>query len=155
VRVPPPLRVTLGSSRIARAIVVGLAISTAIVSARLPLPAWTTLVAWLALAVWAGVRWRSFGTEPQGGRVLDITLSGDRAIETRDASHRRRAGVVRAGTYVAPSLTAIVWKPDDARFSRSILILPDMLGAEDFRLLRVRLRYGRSVETAAAPASQA
>jgi hypothetical protein len=42
------------------------------------------------------------------------------------------------------ALTSIVWRPDGARWSRSILVLPDMLPPDDFRRLRVMLRYARS-----------
>jgi hypothetical protein len=62
---------------------------------------------------------------------------------------------VRAATYVGAWVTTIVWRPDGARWSRAILVLPDMLPAEDFRRLRVMLRYARSGDAQEAPASQA
>jgi hypothetical protein len=45
-------------------------------------------------------------------------------------------------------VTTIVWRPDRAAWwvpASSILLLPDMLPADDFRRLRVVLRYGRPV----------
>jgi hypothetical protein len=52
-------------------------------------------------------------------------------------------------------ITTIVWRPDNWRLSRTILVLPDMLPDEDFRRLRVMLRYARSGEVQDVPASQA
>jgi hypothetical protein len=65
------------------------------------------------------------------------------------------AGHVRAATYVGAWITTIVWRPDGSRLSRTILVLPDMLPDEDFRRLRVMLRYARSGEVQDVPASQA
>ncbi len=49
----------------------------------------------------------------------------------------------------------VVWRPDGARWSRTVLIVPDMLPAEDFRRLRVMLRYARSAEVQDVPLNQA
>jgi len=51
-------------------------------------------------------------------------------------------------------MTSIVWRPDGARWSRAILVVPDMLPADEFRRLRVMLRYARSGRAQDAPASQ-
>ena len=61
---------------------------------------------------------------------------------------RSRDGSIQDDSYVGEHLTTIVWRPDDApRYerARTILILPDMLSPEDFRRLRVLMRYGRAV----------
>ena len=47
-----------------------------------------------------------------------------------------------------------MWRPDGARWSRAILIVPDMLPPDDFRRLRVMLRYARSAVVQGAPSSQ-
>jgi hypothetical protein len=52
-------------------------------------------------------------------------------------------------------LTPIVLRPTGAHRSRAIAILPDMLGAEDLRKLRVLLRLGRSPEHGAESATRA
>ena len=88
-------------------------------------------------------------------------LGRDRAA-SRARSRARRAqgdgrlvaGHVRSSTYVGAWLTTIVWRPDGARLSRAVLIVPDMLPADDFRRLRVMLRYARSAVVQGAPASQ-
>jgi len=64
------------------------------------------------------------------------------------------AGHVRSSTRVSAALTSIVWRADGARWSRAILVLPDMLPADDFRRLRVMLRYARNGFEQEAPVNQ-
>ena len=52
------------------------------------------------------------------------------------------AGHVRPGSFVAPWLAIVRWRPDGAWWDRTLLVAPDMLGAEDFRRLRVLLKFG-------------
>ena len=84
-----------------------------------------------------------------------LRLAPNRLVAVRTGDGRLTAGHVRSSTFVASWLTTVVWRPDGVRWSRSILIVPDMLSAEDFRRLRVMLRYARSGDVDAAPASQA
>jgi hypothetical protein len=65
--------------------------------------------------------------------VTELRLAPDLVLVVHRGDGRLIAGHVRSATYVAASLTSIVWRPDGARFSRAILIVPDMLPEEDFR----------------------
>ena len=65
------------------------------------------------------------------------------------------AGHVRSATFVHPLFTSIVWRRTARAGRRPIPLVPDMLDLDDFRRLRVLLRYGRREVTAGAPASQA
>ena len=51
------------------------------------------------------------------------------------------AGELRDGAFVAPWLTIVRWRPARARFDRSVLLVPDMLPPDEFRALRVLLRW--------------
>ena len=63
---------------------------------------------------------------------------------------RRIEGVVAGRLYVGAWLTTIVVRPDGKRRrARPLAILPDMLPADDFRRLRVLLRYGAQWPTTA------
>lgn len=73
-------------------------------------------------------------------RVRRIALGRDGGIEV-EIDGRWRAGVVRDGSFVAPFLTIVRWRPAGARFDRSIVIVPDMIAREEFRALRVLLRW--------------
>ncbi len=52
-----------------------------------------------------------------------------------------------ASSYVGARVVTVVWRPDGWPWWRptpALLLLPDMLGAEDHRQLRVALRCGRA-----------
>jgi len=76
---------------------------------------------------------------PRAARRL--TLQRDGAIEVESPSGACRVGSVRPGCFVAPWLTVVRWRPVDASRDRTVLILPGMAAAEDFRRLRVLLRW--------------
>ena len=111
----------------------------------LPLDTWSMAAALTAIAIVAARGFRRFA-----GRAAPVLLcvGHDRriAITTRDG--RSRDGVILDDSYVGAGLTTIVWRPDRARRfapARTMLILPDMLAPDEFRRLRVLLRYGRPV----------
>ena len=63
-------------------------------------------------------------------------------------------GTILDATYVGARLVTIVWRADADRAgwrrlrpARTIVVLPDTLPADDFRRLRVVLRYGRVAST--------
>jgi hypothetical protein len=63
------------------------------------------------------------------------------SIETQDGRGRWRTGSVRAGSFVAPWLTIVRWRPDGAWLDRTIPILPGMASPEELRRMRVVLRW--------------
>ena len=77
--------------------------------------------------------------------ALALRFDPDGAIEVQDAAGAWRTGVVRDGSFVAPWLTIVRWRPRGARFDASIVLLPDMLPAEDFRRVRVWLLWSSSM----------
>ena len=94
---------------------------------------------WIACAALEALHSRALLRGGRAARVVSLAPGG--AIAVRDALGRWRAGDLRAGSFVAPWLTVIRWRPDGARFDRTIPILPDMLSQEDFRRVRVMLRW--------------
>lgn len=70
-----------------------------------------------------------------------LVVRRSRDIDVESGSGRWRAGRIAAGSFVAPWLTVVRWRPEGARFDRTIVVLPDMIGADDFRRLRVLLRW--------------
>jgi hypothetical protein len=152
---PPPLHVTLGPSRIAAyAIVIA---ACALLSLILALPlsplAAAALVGlvlgWLAAAL-VQVAWRR-----GAGVVVELSVAADLAVTLRRRDGALLRGNVASSTYVGAVLATLVWRPTDTRWSRSLVILPDMLAADDFRHLRVQLRYARNSSSQGRPASQA
>ncbi len=63
------------------------------------------------------------------------------SIEVQDGLGRWRTGTVRAGSFVAPWLTIVRWRPEGAWIDRTVPILPGMADREDLRRLRVILRW--------------
>ena len=58
-----------------------------------------------------------------------------------------RAGTVVDGSFVAPWLTVIHWRPAGALLARTLLVAPDMMPVGAFRELRVILRFNRGQAT--------
>jgi len=72
-------------------------------------------------------------------RRLVVDLSG--RIEVEGADGCRRAGQLQDGSFVAPWLTLVRWRPEGARLSRTVLVMPDAVDAAAFRRLRILLRW--------------
>lgn len=128
------VRVRFARSRIAAAALLLAVIATLSLVVATPLQAGVRILmgTWvLCCAIDALARIRSV-------RRVSMSRSGEMAVEIAGAW---QAGVVRDGSFVAPFLTIIRWRPDGARFDRTILVLPDMLAADSFRALRVLLRW--------------
>ena len=119
-------------SRIARAFVV------AAVAATLALIAVTPMASELRAlsACWVAVAALHALLRLRRPRILRLDAAGRTSIDGVD-------GRVRDGSFVAPWLTALRWRPEGAWLDRSLLVLPDMLGADEFRRLRVLLRLGK------------
>lgn len=92
----------------------------------------------LALGAWvAAIAWRSI----RRVRVVWLRTDTSRDIEVRFADGRFALGSVVDGSFVAPWLTVIHWRPARSRWTRTILLLPDMVEEAPFRRLRVLLRW--------------
>ena len=98
------------------------------------------LVAWIGGATFDSCRRVALRAGDRG--VQEVFLCGAQ-IAVRCGSGALRHGELSAGSFVAPWLTVIRWRPRTALFDRTVVILPDMLPREDFRHLRVHLRWIR------------
>ena len=121
----------LARSQLAEALVAAGAILTAVLVAALPvsLEARFLALGWIAMAgLRALVRLRP-------GTAIDLHHDGEAYIGGR-------AGRLQDGSFVAPWLAIVRWRPAGAWLDRTLLIAPGMLPADDFRRLRVLLRFG-------------
>jgi len=153
-RLPPSVHVALGPSRLVGAAVGVATLATMVVVLVLPLESWQHAAGCAAVLGWAWLAFTRVALRRGAGTVTELRLAPDLVLVVNRGDGRLVAGHVRSSTYVSASLTSIVWRPDGARWSRSVLIVPDMLPAEEFRRLRVMLRYARSGLAQDAPASQ-
>ncbi len=82
----------------------------------------------------------------------DALLSASTAVvafelsDTMQCTLETRSGksiicTILVSTFVAPYLTVVNLQPLDQFFARSVVILPDSIDAEEFRRLRVLLRW--------------
>lgn len=154
-RLPVQLRVSLRPSRFAAIAIFANAMVAWAAVLVLSVPTIAHLVTGLALAGWALSTCRIHAWRTSPCAAIELMVSSDAVVVVRYRDGRLVAGHVRSATFVHPWFTSVVWRPDGAWRSRSVPLLPDMLGSDDFRRLRVLLRYGRREETAGAPASQA
>ena len=139
---PGPLKVELGRSRLAAAFVFASHIATASLLAFAPVDAMVRAAAVIAIGVHALRASRTWALQSAARAVVGIELSADCRAVLIERCGRRCVGEVRAESYVGERLTTLVVRPDRARVSRAVAILPDMLPEEDLRRLRVLLRYG-------------
>jgi hypothetical protein len=140
---PPRLRLEPRPSRIAcAAIAAGCAAMAALV-ASLPLEPWMSAGALLAIL---GVAVRGLWLCSGRGVPALLHVGHDRRLTASTRDSRTLDGSILDDSYVGARVTTIVWRPDRAAWfapARTILVLPDTLPAQDFRRLRVLLRYGR------------
>ena len=136
--------ISLGPSRSAawRVALASLATLALIAAAPAALRLRILFATWIACAALEALHSRALLRGGRAARAVSLEPGG--AIAVRDALGRWRAGDLRAGSFVAPWLTVIRWRPAGARFDRTIPILPDMLSQEDFRRLRIMLRWSRA-----------
>jgi len=117
------------SRRVAAFIVLAAAATLALVAA-IPMRLDAAIVLAAAVACLALDAWR------RAGRAIALEIDRDGAICVDG-----RAGRVVDGSFVAPWLAVIHWRPGGARFARTLLVAPDMLPPEAFRELRVIARF--------------
>jgi hypothetical protein len=123
------LEVDLGRSRTVPAFVALGCVSTLGVLALTPLPAAASILA----GTWALCLALDALRRALHAHRLAIGSDGALAVDGI-------AGTLRAGAFVAPWLTIVRWRPAGARFDRTLLVAPDMLGESVFRELRVILK---------------
>lgn len=152
---PPSVHVVFKPSRIAGAGLGVLAAATIALTLAMPLEPWLQALLVAAVATWAGGSFHVAALLRGRRAVTEIRVAPDLMLVACMGDGHLVAGYVRAATHVGAWITTIVWRPDGQRVSRTIMVLPDMLPAEDFRRLRVMLRYARSAEVQDVPASHA
>ena len=154
-RTASQLRVPLRASRTLAIALPALALAAFASWTSIGAPLWADVAVWLAVTLWACFAVVTHALRLSSRSIVELLLAEDAILVVRTRAGRLRAGHVRTASFVHPWLTTIVWRPDGAQCSRSMVVVPDMLDVDDFRRLRVLLRYGRREVDAGAPASQA
>jgi toxin CptA len=123
------LAIALGPSRIGTGAIAAMAVATLVLIVATPgnMGARILLATWTCCVGLAALRSSSKG-------LLRLYRSGE--IEVGALT-----GNLRDGSFVAPWLTIIRWRPAGAWLDRTVVVLPDMLPVEAFRELRVLLKW--------------
>ena len=122
-------------SRRAAAFIVVAVLATGALAAVLPLPIAVRASIAVVLALEAVRAWRALGA------VRRLHLAPDGAVVVVLADGARVAGALRPGSFAAPWLLALRWRPEGARFDRALLLLPGMAAEPALRNIRVILRW--------------
>jgi toxin CptA len=152
---PPPVRVVLSPSYTALALIGALAVATCAVIATLPLEPAALGLATIVVVVWAVDRIHVVALRHGPRAVRQFQVRGDLTVVIVTGDGNACAGRIHRDSYVGARLSTLVWRPFGRWRLRAILLLPDMLPAQDFRRLRVLLRYGRSDVAHGDPTSHA
>jgi hypothetical protein len=144
---PARLRLEPQPSRIGCIAVLGACALAAALLAALSLPlARAAAAGCLILAVLVSSLWRCTGRGVPA--LLHVGL--DRRITVTGSDGRSRSGAILDDSYVGAWLTVIVWRADELPWwcpASAVVVMTDTLPREDFRRLRVVLRYGRAAPT--------
>ena len=112
------------------------------------MPPWLALLAIAALVINLGVSiWRNALTRGANA-VVDVEIASDTALNIRTRRGEWLECEVRGDTYVAWFLTVLNLRQIGTGKRLSVAILPDAIDAEDFRRLRVWLRWHRGTQSA-------
>ena len=144
----PPLTLHCAASRSLLWGLLGLHVLAGASLFQAELPAWTRWAGLPALAASAAYYLRRRGTTV-------MRLEPDGSLLVRSDRDEWQAAIVLPQTSVSPWLSVLRYRLEGERWSRSLALLPDSLQTDDFRRLRVWLRWRATVgirpEPAAAP----
>lgn len=148
---PATVRVDLHPSRLITFLLVGVHAATLI-------PLW-----WSAQPTWAGFAiaaaifihgvWaiRRFGLLRSARSVIGVALQPGGRCALRTGSGMEFSGNVDASTVVLGSLVVLAVRVGEGHLACRTIIAPDMIGKDDFRSLRIVLKWGRTQESSGSP----
>ncbi|WP_371257735.1 protein YgfX [Sulfuricella sp. T08] len=135
------LTITVGPSRRLAGLLVGMHGFSAAMFWLAPLPQWIVV---LLMPVFLGSAWHTLRRD--SFRTLQNSLVALRLDTDCSCEFQTRAGAwheadLLGSSFVAPYLTVLNLKPESGRLVKHLVILPDAIHAEDFRRLRVWLKW--------------
>ncbi|MFS8084920.1 MAG: protein YgfX [Acidobacteriota bacterium] len=142
-KAPASIRVALRPSRLITSWLAGIHGATLLPLWWSALPVWASLVVTIAVAVHGAWAIRRFGRLQSPHSVTGVALRPgvDCTLTTRNGAEF--SGPVHPSTLVVGSLIVLALKISAKPLLQRTVIAPDMLAEEDFRQLRVGLKWGR------------
>lgn len=135
------LTIRVGSSRRLAGLLVGMHVFAAAMLALAPLPHWLAalLMPVILVSAWLTL-WRD-GFRKLRHSLVALRLDADCKCEFQTRAGAWREAVLLGSSFVAPHLTVLNFKPAGGHLAKHLVILPDAVDAEDFRRLRVWLKW--------------
>lgn len=148
-KAPAPVRVQLRRSRLAGALIVVTHLATAALIAWLPVDGALRALAVIGVAGQALWALRTTSLRNTRSAIVSIELEPDRRVVLRRRDGSCTEARALPDSYVGEQVLTLVVRREGSRRAHALLLLPDMVSAEDMRRLRVLLRFGRSPGDAA------
>ncbi len=145
------LRISLGPSRLAAALIVAGGLATALLLAWLPGELVLRAMLIMGIGAHALVTMRQWAMRSAPHAIVGVELGSDHTVCLIERGGRRIVGRILPVCYVGAWLTTLVVLPEGKRIARTVAIVPDMLAPDDFRQLRLLMRLGRIEATPARP----
>jgi toxin CptA len=146
--VVPPLSLSLRPSYyLATAFVLAHVLAGAAIAGIGP-PFPVTIGSWFAIAANCGFAVYRFALLRSARSIVGFELREKGEATFVERGGRAHEGHVSGSSFVAPYLTVLNFRANEGRAVRHALILPDSLDPDEFRRLRVRLRWECSTTTA-------
>ncbi|HMJ49425.1 MAG TPA: protein YgfX [Burkholderiales bacterium] len=106
-----------------------------------PLPIWSKLVTVVVVCISFAFYFRRNARLAAPSSLVALEIKEDCACTVETRNGNRRSCTVLPTSYVSASLTILNLKVDGKLLRKHLVILPDAVNAEDFRKLRVLLRW--------------
>ena len=137
--IPAPLAISLRPSRRLMTILIIAHAASGFLLAMLPLPLWLKFAGTLIvlIAAWHSVRHHALLNTRNAVRELRMSPDAKLDVLRADWQSARLTGE----QFIHPFLTIIRCRIENRRWPIAIVIVPDMLDAESYRALRVRLKW--------------
>ena len=135
------LTIAIGPSRRLAGLLAGMHGFAAAMLWLAPLPHWLAALLMPAIlgSAWHTLRRDAFRTLAYS--LVALRLDADCRCEFQTRSGAWREAALLGSSFVAPHLTVLNLKPAGERLAKHLVILPDAVDAEDFRRLRVWLKW--------------
>ncbi len=109
-----------------------------------PVAWWLSLGLSMAVATSLGFTVRNQALRSAAGALTALELRPDGSAAVEDRQGRRSEVRILGSSFVSPLLTILNLAVTGLRLRRSLVVAPDALAAEEFRRLRVWLRWRRA-----------
>jgi toxin CptA len=132
---------TLRPSRRLGALLILLGAGASVALWLLPLALPVSLMLSVVIAGWALYRWHLDAKLRSMNSCVALRLEGDEAVVMVLRDGRHVPGRLSATSLITPFLVILNVSPEARRLRRSLVLLPDCMSRQNFRRLRVALRW--------------